>query len=99
MVKRREPYLKKDEIDIHRNAPLFSEIQFMDPNQLVEKADIDMHNLYFKNEKITYDLHFVAPLQHLNQLFIKDSWKTNIEQDILQLPCPFWNISFFFKFE
>ena len=84
-----EPYLRRDERDIGANAPLFTEIQFTDPNQHVEKADIDMHDVYFKNEKITYDLHFVSPLQHLNQLFIKDSWRTNLGQDILQLPCPF----------
>lgn len=75
-----------DDNTISDRKGFFTEMNFNDANQDVEKSVIDMYNNVSGSGESS-DLYFTKPLYQFNLPLIKDSW-VNQDQDCLMLPKP-----------
>ena len=64
---------------------IYSEANFENVEQLVEKSVIDLFGVIDNNDKVISDIHFIGSLNHFNVPLIKNSWKHQ-HVDFLKLP-------------
>ena len=88
LKERKSPFLKSDDDDRWKSRKgLYSEVNFTNVNQEVEKSWNDLHGTMQVSKGTHSDLHFCGKLYNFNLPMIKNSW-VNTQEDLLKLPIP-----------
>ena len=86
LMQRYGPFMRSDDDDSWKTKKgLYSEVNFTDVNQEVEKSWNDLHGTLKVSKGTHSDVHFCGKLSNFNLPMIKNSW-ANTQEDLLKLP-------------